>query len=64
MAQPAAGTGKRMMPLTLEVPKELIPFNRKPMIQLAVEEALLSGIQRIIVGVIAYFLPRYTNPES
>jgi UTP--glucose-1-phosphate uridylyltransferase len=44
---PAAGHGTRFHPLTLSVPKELLPVNRKPMIQLAVEEALATGIQEI-----------------
>lgn len=44
---PAAGVGTRLRPFTLSVPKELLPVNRKPMIQLAVEEALASGITEI-----------------
>lgn len=44
---PAAGLGTRLQPLTLAVPKELLPVNRKPMIQLAVEEALSAGIRDI-----------------
>ena len=44
---PAAGLGTRFRPLTLAVPKELLPVNRKPMVQLAVEEALLSDIRDI-----------------
>lgn len=44
---PAAGMGTRLQPATLVVPKELLPVGRKPMIQLAVEEALASGIKEI-----------------
>jgi len=44
---PAAGLGTRFRPLTLAVPKELLPVNKKPMVQLAVEEALSSDIRDI-----------------
>lgn len=44
---PAAGFGTRLQPATLAVPKELLPVGRKPMIQLAVEEALVAGIRDI-----------------
>jgi UTP--glucose-1-phosphate uridylyltransferase len=44
---PAAGFGTRLQPFTLATPKELLPVNRKPMIQLAVEEALSAGIRDI-----------------
>ena len=44
---PAAGLGTRLQPSTLVVPKELLPVDRRPMIQLAVEEALASGIKEI-----------------
>lgn len=39
--------GTRFQPLTLAVPKELLPVNRKPLIQWALEEALKAGIQEI-----------------
>ncbi|MCK4794197.1 MAG: NTP transferase domain-containing protein [Desulfobacteraceae bacterium] len=44
---PAAGLGTRFQPLTLAVPKELLPVNRKPLIQWALEEAIEAGIQEI-----------------
>jgi len=44
---PAGGIGTRIQPFTLAVPKELLPASRKPMIQLAVEEALAAGIRDI-----------------
>jgi UTP--glucose-1-phosphate uridylyltransferase len=44
---PAGGIGTRIRPFTFAVPKELLPINRKPMIQLAVEEALAAGIRDI-----------------
>jgi UTP--glucose-1-phosphate uridylyltransferase len=44
---PAGGAGTRLRPFTLTTPKELLPVGRKPMIQVAVEEALASGIGEI-----------------
>ena len=44
---PAAGMGTRMRPLSLAVPKEMFPVNKKPMIQIAVEEAIFAGIMEI-----------------
>ena len=44
---PAGGIGTRFRPFTLTVPKELLPVARKPMIQIAVEEALACGIKEI-----------------
>jgi UTP--glucose-1-phosphate uridylyltransferase len=46
---PAAGLGARMLPWTRALPKELLPVNRKPMIQHAVEETLASGISEIVI---------------
>jgi UTP--glucose-1-phosphate uridylyltransferase len=46
---PAAGLGTRMRPWTRILPKELLPFGRKPMIHHALEEAVVSGIRKIIV---------------
>jgi len=44
---PAAGLGKRFHPLSLVLPKELFPMNRKPLIQWAVEEVMASHIKHI-----------------
>ncbi|MBS1849816.1 MAG: UTP--glucose-1-phosphate uridylyltransferase [Acidobacteria bacterium] len=46
---PAAGLGSRFLPATKVVPKELLPIADKPMIQFAVEEAVASGLDRIIL---------------
>lgn len=46
---PAAGNGTRMLPATRVVPKELLPVAGKPLIQYAVEEALASGMEEIIL---------------
>ena len=46
---PAAGLGTRFLPVTKAVPKELLPLFDKPLIQYAVEEAVSSGIEEIIL---------------
>lgn len=45
----AAGWGTRFLPATKAQPKEMLPLVDKPLIQYAVEEALASGIEQIIV---------------
>jgi UTP--glucose-1-phosphate uridylyltransferase len=46
---PASGRGTRLLPITRVVPKEMLPVVDKPLIQYAVEEALASGIEHIIL---------------
>ncbi|HMU55483.1 MAG TPA: UTP--glucose-1-phosphate uridylyltransferase GalU [Nitrospira sp.] len=46
---PAAGMGTRFLPATKASPKEMLPLVDKPLIQYAVEEAVASGIEDIIV---------------
>jgi UTP--glucose-1-phosphate uridylyltransferase len=46
---PAAGLGTRFLPATKAQPKEMLPLVDKPLIQYAVEEAIHSGIQNIII---------------
>src|ERR1043166_9607759 len=46
---PAAGLGTRFPPATKAQPKEMLPIVDKPIIQYGVEEALHSGIQKIII---------------
>jgi len=46
---PAAGLGTRFLPITKAQPKEMLPIIDKPMIQFAVEEALNSGINDILI---------------
>src|SRR5580693_10539306 len=46
---PAAGLGTRFLPATKAQPKEMLPVVDKPLIQYAVEEAMHSGIQNIII---------------
>jgi len=46
---PAAGWGTRFLPVTKVVPKELLPIVDRPTIQYVIEEAVLSGIENIIL---------------
>ncbi len=46
---PAAGFGTRFLPATKAQPKEMLPVVDKPIIQYGVEEAVMSGIQKIAV---------------
>ncbi|MEK6791766.1 MAG: UTP--glucose-1-phosphate uridylyltransferase GalU [Deltaproteobacteria bacterium] len=46
---PAAGFGTRFLPATKAIPKEMLPLVDKPLIQYAVEEAKLSGLEEIII---------------
>ena len=45
----AAGSGTRMLPVTMAYPKELLPIVNKPAIHLIIEEFIDSGIKRIIL---------------
>ena len=45
----AAGSGTRMLPVTVGYPKELLPIINKPAIQLIIEEFIDSGLNRIIL---------------
>jgi UTP--glucose-1-phosphate uridylyltransferase len=45
---PVAGMGTRFLPATKSSPKEMLPVLNKPLIQYAVEEAILSGIENFI----------------
>ncbi|MFQ5663619.1 MAG: UTP--glucose-1-phosphate uridylyltransferase [Terriglobia bacterium] len=46
---PVAGLGTRFLPATKAQPKEMLPLVDKPLIQYAVEEAVASGIEDIIL---------------
>jgi len=46
---PAAGFGTRFLPASKAVPKEMMPMVDRPIIQYAVEEAVASGIEQIII---------------
>jgi UTP--glucose-1-phosphate uridylyltransferase len=46
---PAAGLGTRFLPATKASPKEMLPLVDKPLIQYAVEEAVASGVESVII---------------
>lgn len=46
---PAAGLGTRFLPATRSVPKVLLPILDTPSLHLAVSEATLAGIERIVI---------------
>jgi UTP--glucose-1-phosphate uridylyltransferase len=46
---PAAGLGTRLLPATKVVPKEMLPIAGRPLIQFAVEEAVGSGAELVIL---------------
>ncbi len=46
---PAAGLGTRFLPATKAVPKEMLPIIDVPMIQHIVEEAVNSGVERVVL---------------
>lgn len=45
----AAGSGTRMLPVTLGYPKELLPIINKPAIHLIIEEFIDSGLRKVII---------------
>jgi len=45
---PVAGRGTRFLPATKASPKEMLPIVDKPLIQYAVEEALLAGARKLV----------------
>lgn len=45
---PIAGKGTRFLPATKQIPKEMIPLHKYPMLHYVVEEAIQSGIEQII----------------
>ncbi len=60
---PAAGLGTRFLPATKRVPKELLPVDDTPGIELVAAEAAEAGAQRLIIitsegkdGVVAHFV--------
>jgi len=46
---PAAGLGTRFLPATKAQPKEMLPLVDKPLIQYAVEEAVNSGLENLVI---------------
>jgi UTP--glucose-1-phosphate uridylyltransferase len=60
----AAGSGTRMLPVTLGYPKELLPIINKPAIQLIIEEFIESGLNKIVVVTGANPDPLYRQYHS
>ncbi len=61
---PLAGLGTRFLPLSKAVPKELWPLLNRPMVEYVVEEAMASGVKKIILvlspdkrAILDYFRP-------
>ena len=46
---PAAGLGTRFLPVTMSVPKELLPILDRPLLQYVVAEAAEAGIEEVII---------------
>jgi len=46
---PAAGLGTRLRPMTLGMPKELLPVGKKPIIQHALEKYMAAGISEFCI---------------
>ena len=44
---PVAGKGTRFLPITKQIPKEMIPILDRPIIQYVVEEAIQAGVEQI-----------------
>ncbi len=45
---PVAGWGTRSLPATKNIPKEMLPVYKKPVVQYVVEEAMLSGLSDVV----------------
>lgn len=46
---PCAGYGTRFLPATKSIPKEMLPLIDKPIVQYGVEEAISSGLDKIVI---------------
>ncbi|MEE3142511.1 MAG: UTP--glucose-1-phosphate uridylyltransferase [Chloroflexota bacterium] len=46
---PAAGLGTRFLPVTMSVPKELLPIVDRPLLQYVIAEAAEAGIEEVII---------------
>ncbi|OVE81961.1 hypothetical protein BVY03_01545 [bacterium K02(2017)] len=51
---PAAGRGKKFLPVTKKVPKELLPVYDRPCIQYVIEEAVRAGVEEFIIVISEY----------
>lgn len=46
---PAAGLGTRFLPVTMSVPKELLPILDRPLLQYVIAEASEAGVEEVII---------------
>ncbi len=46
---PVAGRGTRMYPATAAVPKELLPIGNRPLLEFALDELSLAGIEEVVL---------------
>lgn len=46
---PVAGWGTRSLPATKNIPKEMLPVYKKPVIQYVVEEAMVTGLTDVVL---------------
>ncbi|MDE0823662.1 MAG: UTP--glucose-1-phosphate uridylyltransferase [Dehalococcoidia bacterium] len=46
---PAAGLGTRFLPVTMSVPKELLPIVDRPLLQYVIAEAVEAGVEEVII---------------
>ena len=46
---PAAGLGTRFLPVTMSVPKELLPIVDRPLLQYVISEAVEAGVEEVII---------------
>ncbi len=56
----AAGLGTRLRPLTNDIPKALVPYKGKPLLQLTIENISSYGFDEIIVN-IHHFAPKVVD---
>lgn len=63
----AAGLGTRLSPLTNHTPKALVPFQGKPLLQLAIEKLASEGVTSFVINVhhfadqVLSFLDKHNN---
>ena len=62
---PAAGLGTRFLPVTMSVPKELLPIIDRPLLQYVIAEAAEAGVEEVIIvtspgkeSISGYFQPQ------
>ena len=66
----AGGQGKRLLPLTLNTPKPLLPVNQKPLIHEIVNRLQLYGLNKIYISIfykaemVKDYFKKLANPNS